>query len=496
MISLDSSQKIIKVGFSVEDITPPQHFNARLGGYLRFFKHATGVHHPLKARAICFKNDKNIENSMILISIDLLGAQYRMTKVVRRIISRKTKIPIKNIMLHFTHTHTGPDTVGIFPNKLNHFLNTDVEYPVFTYIFRRVIKAALDSVVDATRLCKIGFGETISETKLSRLREPPFGIIEAPIRFIKITNLEESKTIALLVNYQAHPTQLPQINTILSSEYPGQVAEYLMKTKPDLEFAAYFNGAIGNVSTSGRGGYFWEKYTKYLEEQNLVHSELVKNHEEYLKVLKLVQRKKLGKCHEFGLDSAFKAVDEYAKAFGDFVLDAESDVKMEPITALYSSRKFMFQKIGRSKSLLPRLKHYNSLKDKHLIVLKELKNKIRMWLLADLYKLINGRSIPMLNIIKNGAHDYHQTEIQMFKINDINWLSAPGEPFYEYQDELLNKKLNGRGFFNSMGNDTCGYIFPWRFYVQGGYEVGFSFDMFFGRDLKSNFLGLIRKSQK
>jgi hypothetical protein len=41
-------------------------------------------------------------------------------------------------------------------------------------------------------------------------------------------------------------------------------------------------------------------------------------------------------------------------------------------------------------------------------------------------------------------------------------------------------------------NETCGYIFPWNFYVQGGYEKFFSFDALFGKYMYNAFKDILK----
>jgi len=86
----------------------------------------------------------------------------------------------------------------------------------------------------------------------------------------------------------------------------------------------------------------------------------------------------------------------------------------------------------------------------------------------------------MLNIITNGRRTYHQTELFVARINDIYWFSSPGEPFITYQENIFKHVPSDKHIFSQM-NETCGYIYPWNFYVQGGYEKLFSFDALFGR---------------
>ncbi|MHA1794082.1 MAG: hypothetical protein ACTSVI_15680 [Promethearchaeota archaeon] len=447
------------VGFCSEDITPPLELNVRLGGYIRFKKYAKKVLYPLKANAICFRNPEDVTKSLILISCDLVGFQYRLGKVVRKIISRQTQVPISRIILHFTHSHSSPDTIGIFPNTLSNLFTFDVQYPVVKHIMKKMIVAGSQAFKNARIRAKIGFGMTNTiNPPLAIRRRPPFEMIHDPIRFIKVCD-ENEKIIAILVNYQAHPTQLPQKNSDIHPEYPGMVVKSLMEKFPTLKFTSYFNGASGDVTIRGYKGYAFKRYR-----ENATHDEAMK----------------------YALD----LVESLGEKIASYVAAAIPQVKTEKVQEIRVVRKFVFPRIGRIKSIGERLKYYKSFRQRSRLFLKELENALRIGLLHDFYKFVNRRYLPMLNIIKNGRRVLHQTELFVIKINDITWFSSPGEPFFSYQKTLFDKIDNGKAFFSQM-NETCGYIFPWSFYVKGGYEKFFSFDALFGHYMQDLFLNII-----
>jgi neutral ceramidase len=97
-----TAQYPFKVGLAEIDITPP--IGYRLAGYYdeRF---STGVHDPLQAKAIILQqSDKKIA----MVFCDLVGLSLHVTTNARAIASRKTGIPVTNIVMAATHSHTGP----------------------------------------------------------------------------------------------------------------------------------------------------------------------------------------------------------------------------------------------------------------------------------------------------------------------------------------------------------------------------------------------------
>jgi len=76
----------------------------RMAGYFdeRF---STGVHDPLKAKALILRQG-NQEIAMVFC--DLVGVSLGVTTNARAQASKKTGIPVPNIMICATHSHTGP----------------------------------------------------------------------------------------------------------------------------------------------------------------------------------------------------------------------------------------------------------------------------------------------------------------------------------------------------------------------------------------------------
>jgi len=440
------------VGFSRVDITPPLDLGVRMGGFLRIHKVAGTVLYPLHANGLCFRHNSQPRRSLILISCDLVGFQYRLVRVIRKIISRKTGVPVSNIVLHFTHTHASPDTIGIFPNRFVDLFTFDIQYPVVKYIMCGIIRAGVESFRTARIRGKIGYGETSNiDPPIAIQRRHPYKFITDPVRFIKITSENDDRLLAILVNYQAHPTQLPAINADIHPEYPGMVVKALLERYPSLKFAAYFNGASGDVTVHGYKGYWFIRRYKQ-------------------------------KSAKDAMAYALKLVEILGNNIASYVIEAIDKVPVEEIRSIHVKRRFIFPRIGRIKSVWDRLKFYKTLDAKLRMISKEALDALRIGMFFYFYTFVNHRYLPMLNIIKNGRRIYHQTEIFIISINDITWLSSPGEPFYSYQLEL-SKMIKSKKFFFSQMNETCGYIFPWSFHVKGGYEKFFSFDALFGQYL-------------
>lgn len=92
----------IEAGVATADITPPVPY--RISGYFNE-RVATGVHDPLLAKAVVFKQG---DRQVALIFCDVIGISPTMGVRARQLVSERTGIPVANIVVAGTHTHTGP----------------------------------------------------------------------------------------------------------------------------------------------------------------------------------------------------------------------------------------------------------------------------------------------------------------------------------------------------------------------------------------------------
>ncbi len=100
--STASSPLPFKAAVAEIDITPPVGY--RMAGYFEE-RFSTGIHDPLKAKAIILQQgDKKIA----FVFCDLVGLSLNVTTNARALASRQTGIPVTNIVMAATHSHTGP----------------------------------------------------------------------------------------------------------------------------------------------------------------------------------------------------------------------------------------------------------------------------------------------------------------------------------------------------------------------------------------------------
>ncbi len=98
----------MKAGFFEVDITPRVGVGlCGFGPYLN--RYSIAVRDPLKARAAAFDQDGA---RAILVSCDLIGVTPGIAREARRRAAAQTGVAAERIMVHCTHTHSGPNTGG------------------------------------------------------------------------------------------------------------------------------------------------------------------------------------------------------------------------------------------------------------------------------------------------------------------------------------------------------------------------------------------------
>ncbi len=94
----------MKIGFGKRDITP--RLGVELYGYSGYLnRYATAVRDKLWARSMAASDG---ERTAIIVSCDLVFVTREISAEVRRLVARETGLDGSHVMVHATHTHSGP----------------------------------------------------------------------------------------------------------------------------------------------------------------------------------------------------------------------------------------------------------------------------------------------------------------------------------------------------------------------------------------------------
>ncbi|MBI5877909.1 MAG: hypothetical protein HZB53_09675 [Chloroflexi bacterium] len=255
-----------KAGAARCDVTPPvgiAHGNWSAQAHDR----AEGVDRPLNCTVLAASDG----NEEVIIGVwDLLFPPSGDWLVeCRHRITELTGVPATHIRLSATHTHAGPNL-----SKPWFSGGAEMIEPYVASLTDRLAGTALAAhramrparVAGGKGSCAVNSNRRIvwPEGKSDLVNHPatlsfkggdptpilmgpnPDGFVDHEVGVIRIDDLD-GNVIAILVNYQAHPTIMAFDNRLLSPDYPGTVAHAVEQVMGGL--CLFLQGAAGNQDT-------------------------------------------------------------------------------------------------------------------------------------------------------------------------------------------------------------------------------------------------------
>ncbi len=201
-------------------------------------RQAEVVHDDIYARAV-FLHDGRF--GLAIVACDLIGLFNDDVKKVREEVGRLKLSPsIDYVLISSTHTHAGPDTLGLW--------GPVGRTGVMPGYLQKVRAACVDAVRQAHRdarrgTLRIGTADVNKQVELigdSRLPK----VIDSQLTVIQGKS-EKGETIVTLVNMPCHPEVLGSKNKQLSSDFPSTLRQHLEKQFGGL--AVYNSGSVGGL---------------------------------------------------------------------------------------------------------------------------------------------------------------------------------------------------------------------------------------------------------
>ncbi len=198
---------------------------------------ASGVHDDLFARALVLGSGTR---SVAIVALDLIGLFHDdVVRIREEIRARHPGVEIGYVMVCSTHTHAGPDVIGLW---------TPEGGAVDPAYIARVRSAAADAVAgawDARRPARLSFAaadrpDLIVDSRLPR-------VIDPAARLLKVETADGRSTIATLLEFADHPESLGRENTLISSDYPAAARRALEEALGGL--ALFVSGDLGGLLT-------------------------------------------------------------------------------------------------------------------------------------------------------------------------------------------------------------------------------------------------------
>lgn len=233
MVNIAAAQGL-QVGAAEIKINPPM--EAFLAGYQQNRK-STGIHDDLFAKAVVVTN---AENALAILTIDCIGLPYPLVQKIRDAV--ESKIPradfnADQIVVSSTHTHSGPDVIGIWGQDLMHS-GTDSIYldQLVSGAAEAIVKAWKNKQQVVARFATTSFGQGWVENVSDSLE------IDREVVVLQFVN-GKGKNIATFTNFACHPTFLGKENTLVSADFPSGLYKQLKAKLGGVHL--FLQGAIG-----------------------------------------------------------------------------------------------------------------------------------------------------------------------------------------------------------------------------------------------------------
>lgn len=233
-----------QMGVFKVDITPP--LGIDFIGYHRE-EGAKGILDRLYATAFVFEH-KGAKT--VMLSVDNIGLLVEDTNVIRDEIATKLHLLTEHIMVLYTHTHSGPETVS----------EKSLVQAYKVALIQNCVQAAIHAN-ERLHPCCIGWGVTHGNLGVNRRELGPNGKVimgtnfEGPvdprIGVLAIKDAHTEKMAGIIAFCTAHPNVLRGDSYLLSADYPGRTRQ-LLEQIYDCPVIVV-QGGTGNVNARWRG---------------------------------------------------------------------------------------------------------------------------------------------------------------------------------------------------------------------------------------------------
>lgn len=238
LLAAAPSARALEAAAAKVDITPDlAKEKVWLAGFGAKGRRPTGVHDPLYARLVLLREG---DKTVALVGLDLLGFYLNETRNLRRAWAGDDAG--KTLFVHATHTHSGPDTLGLWGptvgvSGINRRYEDRVEARIVDAL--KVLESQLRPVT-----AKGGHG-TLDPRGLCRDSRDP-QVIDPNVGVLRLTG-SDGKAVATVVNWSCHPEVIGRENTLLTADYPGPLCARVEEKTGGA--CLFLNGVIGGLMT-------------------------------------------------------------------------------------------------------------------------------------------------------------------------------------------------------------------------------------------------------
>ncbi len=238
----ESDNSPLLVGAARIDITPSK--SVIMGGYgvcafsKALCRWSKGVHDPIYATAIYFEKR---DEAFVLIEADLVGLVQTDIIKIQSLVSERTHLLPTRVIVAATHTHSSPDTVGLWGSILPPDSGRDEGYIEMIIAKAAVVAAQAKGSARPARLF-YAVGEQADLHRNTYDDKTSNFYIDHTITVLKAAD-KNGRVIATLTNWGCHPTTEGMKTRLISSDWVG--AFYKDMAAHESGVHMFVNGSIG-----------------------------------------------------------------------------------------------------------------------------------------------------------------------------------------------------------------------------------------------------------
>jgi neutral/alkaline ceramidase-like enzyme len=414
----------MNAGFYEVDITP--RVGVGLCGFGPFLnRRSIGVRDKLKARAAAFQvgNEK-----AVIVSCDLIGITAEMATQIKEKVSSQTTLTPENLMVHCTHTHSGPNT-----GDYQGWGDSD---PLYLEILPgRIVKACLIALeqlelVDmyhAEAKCEgIGLNREydidappLQEVLDDNWRPAKPELTDTICQVFKFISVNSGKMTGFMTYFGCHPVVCCEASRYIHGDYCGVALNNLEKEN---------NGAVGLFLQGAQGDV----------NSCVVH----KPEKEALEALDVIAER-FAKAARNGLKDAEKMDVDLLKSKSIMQKLSTKDISIDKLRGMLAEREAIIYADGATD--------------------EERATRMAMVGILSIRRMIKQ--------IENGDDLTPVAEIQGIKLGPIAFLSGPFEIMQAIKNDVQAKAKAELPLVMGITNGTFGYAPDKTVAARGGYAA-------------------------
>jgi hypothetical protein len=413
----------MKAGFAKTDITP--RVGVELCGFGPFLcRHSIAVRDRLWARAMAVSDGNK---TCVVVSCDLIGLVAETVRKVRDLVRTETKLAADEIMVHCTHTHSGPATLNLIGWG-------QMDYPYMEILPGRIAdacKRAIHNLVEAKLFHAEVPCEGIGLNREYDKDAPPLEdvlrddwrpakpeLTDTTCHVVKAVN-HEGKMIGFCSYFGCHPVVCCQTTRYIHGDYAGVATNMLERENPG-SVGLFLQGAQGDVNSC------------------VVH----KPEPEALLALDVIAARYANNVRR-GLNAAMPLADSELRSVSKKVEISRIPISQEQLLTWLREKEAVVQTANAS----------------------DLADDVRF---AAVY-IQSIRS--MLAEMDAGQDMTPPAEVQGIRIGDISLLASPFETFQAIKNDVVKNASAKIPLVMGLTNDLWGYAPDRTVAARGGYAA-------------------------